>query len=107
MSASPFFFSATAEISYASAAAKTDGHPAGADDNRHLTSSLAVAEHLLHARGIGFDIVIDMFGIRLTGAVGIGSALFAVDDDLHGASVVGSAVWPFGDGVGTAAPNGG
>jgi predicted TIM-barrel enzyme len=46
-----------------------------------------VAQHLRHAAGIGFDIVVEVFGIRLTGAVGVGSALFSVDDDVHVSSL--------------------
>lgn len=81
--ASPLLFRRPPKHSNPSAAAKADGHPAIADDNRYLAFSAAVDQHLLHAVGIGFDIVVEVFGIRLTGAVGVGSALFAVDDDLH------------------------
>ena len=83
----PVIVSATAENSDPSAAAETDGHPALGDDYWHLALSLAVAQHLRHAAGIGFDIVVEVFGIRLTGAVGVGSALFAVDDDVHALSL--------------------
>ncbi len=87
IAASPFIVSATAESSDSSGAAEADGHPALGDDYRHLALSLAVVQHFRHAAGIGFDIVVEVFGIRLTGAVGVGSALFSVDDNVHVSSL--------------------
>ena len=83
----PVIVSATAESSDASAAAEADGHAIFGDNNRYLALSLAVVQHFRHAAGIGFDIVVEVFGIRLTGAVGVGSALFYVDDDVHALSL--------------------
>ena len=85
----PILFSATAEISYPSATPKTNGHPTILHKNRHLALAFAVLQHLLHSLGIEFYIVIDVIGIRRTGAIGVGSALFTENDRLvHGFSLV-------------------
>ena len=58
------------------------------DDDRHLALTVADAQHLLHPLRVEFDIKVDMLRVRLTGAVGVGSALFTVDDDVHALSLV-------------------
>jgi len=73
--------SATAEILDASGTPVANGHPALGDKHRHLALALAVLEHFLHPLGIELDVMIDMVGIRRTGAGGVGSALFAVNNN--------------------------
>lgn len=73
--------SATAEPSDASGTAEADGDVAVGDDHRHLALALAMAQHLFHPSGIELDVVVDMVGIRLTGADGMWSAVLSVNDD--------------------------
>jgi len=76
----PLFFSATAEISNTSGTAISYGHPPLNDNHRDLTLTVTVAQHLFHPAGIELDVIIDMIGMRLTGAGGVGSALLAVNN---------------------------
>ena len=53
--------------------------------NRHLPLAPTVLQHLIHPVGFGLHVIIDMLRGRLTGASGIGSALFSVNNGLaHG-----------------------
>ena len=74
--------SATAETLNSSGAPKSYGHLTICNNHRNLSLALAVLQHFFHLAGVELHVIIDMLLIRLTGASSMGSALFAIDDDL-------------------------
>ena len=74
--------SATAETLNSSGAPASYGHLTICHNHRNLSLALAVLQHFLHLAGVKLYVIIDMLGIRLTGASSMRSALFAIDDDL-------------------------
>ena len=74
--------SATAEPLNTSGPAIAYGNLTVGHNHRYLALPPTVREHFLHSTGVTFDIMIHMAWIRLTGAGGIGSPLFAVNDNL-------------------------
>jgi hypothetical protein len=74
--------SATAEMLNTSGPAVSYGNLSIGNNHRNLALAPAVLQHFLHQTGIKLNVVIDMIRIRLTGARGIGSALFSVNNCL-------------------------
>jgi hypothetical protein len=76
------FVSATAEKLNTSGAAVSDGNLSVSNNHRNFALAPAVLQHFLHGTGIKLNVVIDMIRVRLTGACGIGSTLFSVNNYL-------------------------
>ena len=74
--------SATAEALHASGSTISHGDFSICYNHRNLALALAVLQHFFHLAWINLHVVIDMLRIRLTGASGIGSALFSVNNGL-------------------------
>jgi len=54
-----------------------------------LSLSFAVGEHLLQAHWFTLNIVVDKIWLRRTGAIGIGLAVFAINDAITHACLLG------------------
>lgn len=74
--------SATAEMLNTSGTPVSYGNLSIGNNHRNFPLAPAVLQHFLHKTGIKLNVVIDMIRIRLTGASGIGSALFSVNNYL-------------------------
>jgi hypothetical protein len=74
--------SATAEALHASGSTISHCDFSICYNHRNLALALAVLQHFFHLAWINLHVVIDMLRIRLTGASGIGSALFSVKNGL-------------------------
>ena len=74
--------SATAETLHSSRSAVSHGDPPVLHDHRHFSLTLAVLQHFFHPGGVELHVEVDMVWMRLTGAGGVGSALFPKDGHL-------------------------